>query len=252
MGGVPYRLLWQVGNLPHGGGEGDAGMEKTRILALETSGMSGSVAALAGDTLICEMAVNPDQRSARSLAPATRDLWIRCGWRAGDVELLAVTVGPGSFTGLRVGVTTAKTFAYAVGAKAIGLNTLEVIASQVPDDVPGETLAVALDAQRGEVFAATFRRAAGSMEWISKAAIVNREAWLASLPMGCLVSGPVLSQLAEGVPAGCTRVADEFWYPTAAAVGRLAAGRFAAGESDDAWRLVPLYMRRSAAEEKAG
>ncbi|HVC94200.1 MAG TPA: tRNA (adenosine(37)-N6)-threonylcarbamoyltransferase complex dimerization subunit type 1 TsaB [Pirellulales bacterium] len=228
-------------------------MVKTRILALETSGMSGSVAALAGDTLLGELALNPDQRSARSLAPAIRDLLFQCGWQAGDVELLAVTVGPGSFTGLRVGVTTAKTFAYAVGAKAIGLNTLSVVASQVPGDVPGEMLAVAMDAQRSELFAATFRRgAAGSMESISEAAIVNRDDWLASLPVGCLVSGPALSKLAEGVPAGRTCVASAFWYPTAAAVGRLAAVRFANGESDDALRLVPIYMRRSAAEEKAG
>jgi len=227
-------------------------MGKTRILALETSGMSGSVAALAGDTLLRELPLNPEQRSARSLAPAIRDLLIECGWRAGDVELLAVTVGPGSFTGLRVGVTTAKTFAYAVGAKAIGLNTLEVVAAQVPGNVPGETLAVALDAQRGELFAVTFQRGAtGSMEWASDTAIVQRGDWLASLPEGCLVSGPALSQLAQGVPAGRTCVESDFWYPTAAAVGRLAAIRFAAGESDDAWRLVPLYMRRSAAEEKA-
>ncbi|HUY36962.1 MAG TPA: tRNA (adenosine(37)-N6)-threonylcarbamoyltransferase complex dimerization subunit type 1 TsaB [Pirellulales bacterium] len=228
-------------------------MEKTRILALETSGMSGSVAALAGDALLSELPLHPDQRSARSLAPGIRDLLLQVGWRASDVELLAVTVGPGSFTGLRVGVTTAKTFAYAVGAKVIGLNTLEVIAAQVPGDLPGETLAVALDAQRGEVFAAMFRRGArDTMEWLIEAAIVNRGDWLASLPVGCLVSGPVLSQLAGDVPAGRVCVTRELWHPTAAAVGRLAAARFAAGQLDDPWRLVPLYMRRSAAEEKAG
>jgi tRNA threonylcarbamoyladenosine biosynthesis protein TsaB len=227
-------------------------MEETRILALETSGMSGSVAALAGSTLLGELALNPDQRSARSLAPGIRDLLVQVGWRARDIELVAVTIGPGSFTGLRIGVTTAKTFAYAVGANAIGLNTLEVIATQVPGDLAGETVAVALDAQRGEVFAATFRRSpAGTMEWLTEAIIVRRDDWLASLPPGCLVTGPVLSQIAEGVAAGRTCLACEFWHPKAAAVGRLAVVKYAAGQSTDAWRLVPLYMRRSAAEEKA-
>ncbi len=214
--------------------------------------MSGSVAALAGDTLLGELELNPDQRSARSLAPAIGELLTQVGWKPGDVELVAVTVGPGSFTGLRVGVTTAKTFAYAVGAQALGLNTLEVIAAQVPRDLPGETLAAALDAHRGEVFAAAFRRGgAGTAEWLQEAAIVTRDDWLASLPPGCLVSGPVLSQLADRVPAGRICVPSELWHPTAATVGRLAAAKHAAGPSGDPWGLVPLYMRRSAAEEKA-
>jgi tRNA threonylcarbamoyladenosine biosynthesis protein TsaB len=166
--------------------------------------------------------------------------------------LVAVTIGPGSFTGLRIGVTTAKTFAYAVGAQVLGLNTLEVVASRAPADVPGEILAVALDAQRGEVFAAGFCRGeTGTWQLLAETAIVKRADWLASLPSGCLVSGPVLDQLAAEVPAGRTCIAGAFWQPTAAAVGQLAAARFRNGKGDDPMGLVPLYLRRSAAEEKA-
>ena len=68
------------------------------------------------------------------------------GWRPDDVQLVAVSVGPGSFTGLRVGVTAAKVFAYAVGAEVLGVDTLEAIAAASPDDV-AEVSAV-IDAQR--------------------------------------------------------------------------------------------------------
>jgi len=87
-----------------------------RILALETSDTAGSAALLDGERLLAEKLLAQGQRSARALAPAVRELLTDAGWQPKDVELVAVTVGPGSFTGLRVGVTTAKAFAYAAGS----------------------------------------------------------------------------------------------------------------------------------------
>ena len=131
-----------------------------RILALETSGSSGSVAALEGTQLILEQPLASGSRSAQSLAPGIDALLAEVGWSVGQIDLLAVTQGPGSFTGLRIGITTAKALAYAVGGQVIGVNTLEVIARQAP---PGraapakqQTLWTVLDAQRGELFAARF------------------------------------------------------------------------------------------------
>ncbi len=105
-----------------------------RIVAIETSGRLGSVAALLGETndarLVGQIVLTGDQRTAQSLAPALHDLLAAADWSPKDVELVAVGVGPGSFTGLRIGVTTAKTFAYAVGAEVVGANTLVALAAQ--------------------------------------------------------------------------------------------------------------------------
>jgi tRNA threonylcarbamoyladenosine biosynthesis protein TsaB len=223
-----------------------------RILALETSGASGSVAALEAEQLLQEAALDPSLRSARSLAPALHELLRQVGWQPRDVQLAAVTIGPGSFTGVRVGVTTAKTFAYAVGAAVLGVNTLEVLVEQAPPDA--RVVRAVLDAQRHELFAADLHRDSGSGSSLSPlqaVEIVPIEAWLASLAPGDCVIGPVLSRLRDRLPQHI-RVAPEMsWTPAAATVGRIAYRHHLAGDRDEVWRLAPLYLRRSAAEEKA-
>jgi tRNA threonylcarbamoyladenosine biosynthesis protein TsaB len=170
-------------------------------------------------------------------------------WSPKDVEIIAVTVGPGSFTGLRVGVTTAKAFAYATGAEVVGVNTLDCIAQQVSEDVP--LLSAVIDAQRAQVFARNYQRGAtGLLEAIGETEIVDNERWLQSLATGWSVSGPALGKLAAQVPLGIKVVAAQRWQPQASAVGQVAWRRYESGGRDDLWSLVPLYLRRSAAEEK--
>ena len=174
-----------------------------KILALETSGQAGSVALMDGDALLAERRLPTDERNAKTLAPAIREILTGAGWTPGEVRLVAVAVGPGSFTGLRVGVTTAKTFAYAVGAEVIGVNTLEVIAAQAPVDVC--RLAVVLDAQRQQVFAAEFARgSAGDFNWARDTAIVDNDEWLAKLDPGVAVSGLALEKLVARLPDNVT------------------------------------------------
>lgn len=220
-----------------------------KILALETSGTSGSVAALLGGEVLCEAELDPRQRSAQSLAPAIRDLLTRVGWRPAAIELIALPIGPGSFTGLRVGVMTAKTLAYATGAQVLGIGTLEVIASRAPVELRSVT--VVLDAQRKQIFAQRFERSNdGQMAMCGELEILDIEPWLAALPSDTVLSGPMLGRLADRIPQSVTTVDAACWQPMASATGLLAARRFAQGRRDDLWTLSPRYHRRSAAEEK--
>ena len=226
-----------------------AGENNMRILALETTERVGSVAAWRDGNLLLQNDLDPNQQSARSLAPILRDLLGQVGWRPGDVGLVAVSQGPGSFTGLRVGVSTAKTFAYAVGAEVLGVDTLQTIAAAAPDDL--SRLAVAVDAQRGEVVAQRFERGDdGLPKPVDSPHLLPIDAWLAGLPPGCNVSGPVLRKLAGRLPAHIVPLESSYWRPTAANVARLAARDYAAGRHDDLWSFVPRYCRPSAAEEK--
>lgn len=222
-----------------------------RILAIESSGTAGSVAALDDGNILAELILDSSVRSARSLAPGLADLVRRVGWQPRQVDLLAVAVGPGSFTGLRVGVTTAKTFAYAVGGECLGVNTLEAIAEQVPD-AADRLIAPAIDAQRGDVYAAVYRRSAtGGLDCLEPPGVVSAADWLATFTDGHMPTGPALATLAARLPPTACIAPQTLWLPMASTVGRLAYQKYLAGQRDDIWRLAPLYLRKSAAEEKA-
>ncbi len=220
-----------------------------RILALETTERRGSVAAMDTLELLAERSLAEEVRTAQSLVPAMQDLLAAVGWRPGDVQLAAVSRGPGSFTGLRIGITTAKVFAYAVGAEVLGVDTLEVIAAAAPADV--EELLAVMDAQRGQVVARRFsRQAEGSFAPVGPQQLVDVEAWMNDLPAGITVSGPVLTRLRDRLPSHVRVLEPSFWPPRASVVARLAARDYALGRRDDLWTLSPHYFRRSAAEEK--
>lgn len=227
-------------------------MAAMRILALETSERTGSLAAAEGGNLLLSFELNSQHGSAQSLAPAIGQLLADVGWRPADVQMVGVAVGPGSFTGIRVGVATAKTLAYAVGARVLGVNRLAVIAEQAPLAWP--RLSVVIDAQRGQLFTSDFlRRDDGNNSyWMvsNGPQIVDRDEWLASLSHATAVSGPGLSRLEGQLPAGVPVVERSLWKPQAATLAKIAWRRHLAGERDDLWRLAPIYLRKSAAEEK--
>jgi tRNA threonylcarbamoyladenosine biosynthesis protein TsaB len=220
-----------------------------RILAIETVGTAGTVAALDDDRLMCQRPLATGQRSAQSLAPGIDQLLHQAGWKPTDVQLVAVSTGPGSFTGLRIGVTTAKTFAYAVGCEVIGVHSLAAIALRVPRDVL--QVQTVLDAQRGELFVADFELARDTW-WKGgeTTRIVDRDQWLHALAAGTVVSGPGLLTLRDRLPDGVESVDPALWAPTAEAVGRLAWRMHQSGVRDSVFGLLPHYYRRTAAEEQ--
>jgi tRNA threonylcarbamoyladenosine biosynthesis protein TsaB len=225
-----------------------------RIVALETSGRHGSLAALTtsadGLTLLRQVELARDQRTAQVLAPRLRQMLSEVDWPPKSVDLVAVANGPGSFTGLRLGVTTAKVFAYAVDAEIVAVNTLAAIASQVPQSpMPVWTI---MDAQRQELFAAKFTSSEnGQVHAVVQTQILSQEAWIDSLQPGERVSGPALHRLAARLPAAILIVPEDLWQPTAATVGCVAWNAYRNGQRDDVWQLAPAYYRASAAEEKA-
>ncbi|MEN6405219.1 MAG: tRNA (adenosine(37)-N6)-threonylcarbamoyltransferase complex dimerization subunit type 1 TsaB [Thermoguttaceae bacterium] len=220
-----------------------------KILALETTEKIGSVAAAIDGNVLLEMELSHTQRSAQSLAPAMRDLLGRVGWRPDEVQLTAVSQGPGSFTGLRIGIASAKLFAYATGGALLGVDTLAVIAGASPDDV--SEVSVVQDAQRGELVARRFaRRSDGWFEPQEPERLLDGPSWLSQLTPGQVVSGPGLARWIDRLPSHVRALATHCWTPRASEVARRAAYDFAQGRRDDLWRLGPHYSRRSAAEEK--
>ena len=194
------------------------------------------------------------RRHARTLISELRDLLNEASLSPADVNTIAVSIGPGSFTGLRVGVACAKTWAYATGANVVGVETFLAVASQSQwKNSPSTTQRVQVisDAQRGELFVGRFQHEAdGSWMRQGEIAITPIEEWIASLSPDAIVSGPGVVKLHDRLTGRCQMEAAGRLLPSATSVARLGEQLAANRETSDLWQLEPLYLRRSAAEDK--
>ncbi len=230
------------------------------ILALETSGLAGSAAVYEPGGAMHVVRLDPSQRSAPGLAPAVRRVLDLAGLRPRDIQVVGVTVGPGSFTGLRIGVTTAKTLAYALGAALVGVDTSDVLARQA--EVCDRTLWTLLDAHRGQLFVGRYAphfegnddAGARGLRPLQRspdvAPLWRVDDWLAAVRAGDVVIGPIVRRLKPRLPPGAAVADEATWEPDATTVARLTAEHYEAGRRDDLWQLVPNYGRLPAAEEK--
>lgn len=218
-------------------------MDAARLLLLETSGRRGQVALAEGATLLAVRDLDEARRNARDLAPAVADLLRTAQWRPRDVTAVAVSIGPGSYTGLRVGVMSAKTFAYATRCLLLGIPTFNIVARQAPADVTA--LDVLADAQKENVYVQSFR--GGGAGELSIRPFAD---WLAGRTAEAWVTGPGLMRWRAQLPAEVPVVAEALWEPRVEALLPLALERLAAGSSDNVLSLEPLYLRPSSAEEQ--
>ena len=246
------------------------------LLALETSGKSGSVAILRDQDgqLQCDMEMlSPDSGSAKTLAPAIERLLTKHHMEMHSLKAIALLTGPGSFTGLRVGVATAKAMAYALSIPTIEVDTLDVIAQQCP--VTSNSIYVVLDAYRGQVFRAEYSiqcvGTSAQMEKLSNTEIVDIDVLLDRALKRIAgrqtidLCGPgcdrIRKYLADPENARLdisTTISERIrWidgvstFPNAENVAKLGYLKLLAGNVLDPFVLQPRYYRGSAAEEVA-
>lgn len=221
------------------------------LLVLDTSTPQAAVAITRADGAWFAATPDPAARHGRGLVPSIHEALRAAGLVLADLDGIAVGLGPGSFTGLRVGLMAAKTFGYVLEVPLVGLDSLEVIAQNAPAEAPA--VSVAADAQRGELFTADFQRTVegGPLTRVTETQRERADRWAGRLAPGTTVLGPALPRLVEGlVPDHLLRVDATSHLPSPAGLVALARAVWAAGRRDDLWSLEPLYLRRSAAEEK--
>ncbi len=201
--------------------------------------------------MVHEVFLPDDQRSAQSLAPAMAAALQTLNWQPDSIDLVGVANGPGSFTGLRIAVTAAKTFAYVAKARLVACNTLHVLVEQLPESVM-DACAV-MDARRRQLFAARFHRAPnGQWNEVQPCRIIDRTELADQLSPETVLTGPKLERLATALPHIDQQLRSEpkYWLPRASTVGRLACAADRAEQWDDPFALLPRYYRPSYAEEK--
>ena len=223
------------------------------ILAVETSGRLGSVAIAAGEQLLAETAFSAPIRHSAELLPAACSLLARFSREPKEIEQVYISVGPGSFTGLRIAVTLAKIMHLANNAvKIAAVDTLDVIAANVPNEhrvSSIENIAVILDAKRGQFFIAVYQPTTRDGVWkkVFPDCLMTADEFLAQFadadnPVWLLGEGLVYYKdkfKADGVGF----LDEKYWTPKAAKVHLLGWRKAQAEDFAEPLTLQPNYLR---------
>ena len=244
-------------------------------LAIETSGRNHSVAVSAAGKIIATVDVksflsstpaegSPLEPSSSSLLmPMIRSVFVEADVQPREIGLISVTKGPGSFTGLRVGVVTAKTLAFSLDCPLVAVDTLRACAvrSMLKHSFDaGRIIKTIINAQRGQLFAASFRVATGaeaSLDCVPVVAaeVVDPDQWISALEENDFLTGPGLKMATSLLETTMVEMPsleveqDSFRECDVATVAAIGEQKFHAGELVSAWDLKPVYFRPSAAEE---
>lgn len=237
------------------------------LLAIETSSRVGSLALCNGTSILAERTFSHGLQNAAKVLPLIDELCRERGVTARGIQEIAVSIGPGSFTGLRIGVTLAKTLAFATGARLFAVPTLPAIASNAPGDA-AHVLPI-LDAKRDQVFAAIYRRTGHALDEIEPPQLIHLPDLLSRAPRPLYVLGEGVphhrqhllnrqssisdpqseSQISDLRP-GITLAPEDLWYPKAATIAHLAAHLREQEAYADPFKLTPLYIRKPEAQER--
>jgi tRNA threonylcarbamoyladenosine biosynthesis protein TsaB len=219
------------------------------ILAVHSSAASLGVAVTHRGEILEERVLPPAREHLERLAPLVGDVLSELLGGVAAIDGFAVASGPGSFSGIRVGMATVKGMALALGKPLLGVSSLEVLAWQGLE--AGETGIALIDARRGELFAEAFTRSQEGLRSLGEPRVV---AGRDLSRYAAEVSGSLVICLDEGVPDQpiCPEHVDGQvrLTPSPTVVAQIAWERFARGAADELHTVVPLYIRKSDAEEK--
>lgn len=223
-----------------------------RILAVDTSTFAGSVAVLRDRKLLAEINLESPQTHSERLLPAVDLMLNSLGLGLNDLDGFALAVGPGSFTGIRIGMSTVKSFSLTTGKPIAAVSNLEALALKIRQP-QARLLCPLMDAKKREVYAALFETRAGTMREIVPQGVYAPDRIFSLLP-----AHRVITFIGSGVPVyrerlrryfkDKARLSSRSLY-TAYEVGVLGHDRLLAGDGRDAFRIEPLYFRKSQAEE---
>jgi len=248
--------------------------QKPLILAVETSGRAGSAAIAIGEQILAEATFSGPMRHSAEIFPTVSALLKDLGRKPKEIEHIYISIGPGSFTGLRIAVTIAKTFNLANNAKIVPVDTLDVIAANITTEntpptsshrarVTGpETIAAILDAKRSQFFIALYQRNTSHKPPVPQVRVTSHRIWEKIFPDSLITAPQFLEQFAckekpiwllgEGLvyyrdkfKADGIRFLDErYWTPRAEKVHLLGWKLAVQEKFANPLTLQPTYLRK--------
>lgn len=219
------------------------------VLAIHSTSPTLSAAVVEDGRVLAEQTLPPGRHHLENAAPLVADLTRGLGYKVSDVDGFGVALGPGSFSGIRIGLATVKGLALALRKPLAGISSLEILAWKALG--PGETGAAVLDARREQLYVALYCGAGGRPALIAPPVLLaDRDLRLQmdAANNGLVTCGEDLVQRLAAVDSGL--VLRPASGGLAAACGILAWERLKRNDCDDLHGLLPIYIRRSDAEEK--
>lgn len=230
---------------------GPAYPSAVRVLGLDTSTPLGTVAVTVDGELRAELSARVAARHGESVLALVTDVLARGRVDKAEIDLVAVGIGPGSFTGTRVGVATAKGLALALDRPVVGVVTLRAIATAAP----GDRVATLVDAHKGEVFVAAYRREGDQLigDLAPDHVTPEHAAEVFSERPAYARCGSGLRRYPDAFAALPGRsLPPLFDAPRGAVIASLGEARFTRSGPDDNRALEPLYVRPSDAKKPEG
>ncbi len=223
-----------------------------KILAADTAAKTCSVAIADNHTLVCELTVHHQTTHARFLMGMVDDVLKTAGLSMSDIDGFAVTQGPGSFTGLRIGISAFKGFAVAAQKPVVGVSSLLALA--YPFSSVSMLICVMMDARKGEVYTQRVRFRKNAIETVLSASVLSPRKALSGIEEPCLFVGEgalLYRELIQSETDGKAVFARPDQHVIhATAVAGLAMLRFEKNDVDDVSELAPVYLRKPDAEVK--
>ncbi len=221
-----------------------------KLLALDTSSLTATVALLDDDKLMGEYTLNHKKNHSQKLMPMIEELLNSCSTKPKEIDVFAVSLGPGSFTGLRIGIATMTAMAQALDKEVVGVSTLEALAYNL-FNIKGLICPI-IDAQRDSVYTALYRWTDGNMEELMKQQIIDIYGLIDILKgksEKIFFIGDALEKCGGNLKAD---LAQQFavpppglLIPSASSVAEVAKIKIQKNITTD---IVPIYMRKSEAE----
>ncbi len=221
-----------------------------KILAVDTATKSCSVAIMDAGSLSAELITLNDQTHSKHLMELIHKVLGIAGFSVGELDGMAVTIGPGSFTGLRIGVSTVKGLAHALDKPVVGISSLDALAWQCADR--SYLICALLDARKGEVYSASYRFRDDTLTQISREKATTPVAAVEGIKEPCVFIGSGAELYRRDIT---TALGDRAYFAPegqhiirASSVGFLSMQRFETHDTSEVAGLVPHYIRKSDAE----
>ena len=215
------------------------------LLALDTATEQGSLALVAEDRVLMEYSLDSHNSYLTCLMPGVAAILKKSGKDVADLTAVAVSTGPGNFTGLRIGLATAKTLAWSLNCPLVPVSTLEVLAARFPGSP--DPIGVLMDAKRGEVFWGLFRCPEDRPQVLEGPLRLPVSELPARLRPPLLLTGPGLDAhretLTQLLPPEIAWAPPEMRLPRASTLAHLARHRLKLGLTANPAQLVPTYLR---------